>query len=121
LIDTAAYAAKLMFLSLPLMGAINLGIQMFQAIGKAVQAFITAVGRPLVFLIPLVYIMSHAWELDGVFLSFPAADVLTFILIILLITPVIRHFRKEAARESPAEITPESSQFVEPSEAKMGH
>lgn len=99
LIATGAYVAKLMFLSMPLMGAINLGTQMFQAIGKAVQSFITAIVRPVVFLIPLVYLMSNAWGLDGVFLAFPGSDTLTFIMIIALIIPIIRQFRKAAASE----------------------
>jgi len=98
-IATGGYVAKLLFLSMPLMGAINLGQQMFQAIGKAKQAFITAIVRPVVFLIPLVFIMSNAWGLDGVFLSFPASDVLTFILVLFLISPIIRQFRKAAASE----------------------
>jgi putative MATE family efflux protein len=121
LIDMAIYAAKLMFLSMPLTGTINLGTQMFQAIGKAFQAFATAVGRPLVFLIPLVYIMAHVWQLDGVFLAFPSADLLTFILLLCLVFPLIRHFRKEAAKAAHNDIIPESGQFAGPSEIKMSH
>jgi Na+-driven multidrug efflux pump len=120
LISTGAYAAKLMFLSMPLMGAINLGTQMFQAIGKAVQSFITAIVRPVVFLIPLVIILSRAWELDGVFLAFPSSDSLTFILILVLIAPIIRLFKKEAALETPGNIS-ESGRLAKPSEAKLGH
>jgi putative MATE family efflux protein len=120
LISTGAYAAKLMFLSMPLMGAINLGTQMFQAIGKAVQSFITAIVRPVVFLIPLVIILSRTWELDGVFLAFPSSDSLTFILILVLIAPIIRLFKKEAALETPGNIS-ESGRLAKPSEAKLGH
>jgi len=114
-VATGGYVAKLMFLSMPLMGAINLGQQFFQAIGKAIPAFITAIVRPIVFLIPLVLLMSHAWGLDGVFLSFPASDFLTFILILFLISPIIKQFRKAAAsepedKESP--LTP--GQLMEP-------
>lgn len=120
LIATGAYVAKLMFLSMPLMGAINLGTQMFQAIGKVVQSFITAIVRPIVFLIPLVIIMSRAWQLDGVFLSFPASDFLTFVLILFLIAPVIGHFRKTAASEAPDNDTPpEPGQTVESSKGKI--
>jgi putative MATE family efflux protein len=99
-VSTGGYVAKLIFLSMPLMGAIQLGTQIFQAIGKALQALITAIVRPIVFLIPLVFTMSKAFELDGVFLSLPASDFLTFILILFLISPIIRQFRKSAQLES---------------------
>jgi putative MATE family efflux protein len=100
LVATGAYAAKRMFLALSFMGVTMLGTQIFQAIGKAVQAFITAIMRPIVFLIPLVLLMSHFWQLDGVWLSFPTADFLTFILVIILIIPIIRRFKKAAAAEN---------------------
>ncbi len=120
LVATGAYAAKLIFLSMPLMGAINLGTQMFQSIGKALQSFITAVVRPIVFLIPLVLLLSHAWGLDGVFLSFPASDALTFILIIFLIAPILRNFRKAAALEEPDKDGPPApGQSVEPTGARI--
>jgi putative MATE family efflux protein len=98
-VSTGGYVAKLVFLSMPLMGSIQLGTQMFQAIGKALQAFITAIVRPVVFLIPLVFIMSKAWQLDGVLLSLPASDFLTFILILFLISPIIRQFRRAVVTE----------------------
>jgi Na+-driven multidrug efflux pump len=97
LIEMGAYAAKLSFLALPLMGLIMVSQMIFQALGKAVQAFIAAIVRPIVFLIPLVLIMSRAWNLDGVFLSLPAADVLTFILVAVLLLPIINEFRKASA------------------------
>ncbi len=99
LVDMGAYAAKRMFLALPFVGIVMVASQVFQAIGKAVQAFITAIVRPIVFLIPLVLIMSHYWQLDGVWLSFPSADMLTFILVVLLLIPIIRGFKKAAATE----------------------
>jgi Na+-driven multidrug efflux pump len=70
----------------------------FQALGKAVPAFIAAIARPVVFLIPAVLLMSHFWKLDGVFLTIPASDTLTFILVIVLLSPVINEFRKAAAQ-----------------------
>lgn len=105
-VTTGGYVAKLVFLSMPLMGAIHLGTQMFQAIGKGLQAFITAIVRPVVFMMPLVFLLSHVWKLDGVLLSFPASDSLTFLLILFMITPIIRHFRKAAASETEAKESP---------------
>ena len=115
LVAEGAYVAKLTLLAMPLMGAIHLGTQMFQAIGKGLQAFITAIVRPVVFMIPLVFILSNAWGLDGVLLAFPASDFLTFILILFLISPIIRHFRKAATSEPEDKENPLTpSQLAEP-------
>jgi putative MATE family efflux protein len=99
LIDMGIYASRLIFFSLPFMGLVMVGQLIFQAIGKATQSFITAFARPVLFLIPMVLIMSNLWQLDGVFLSFPASDILTLILIIVLISPILSQFRKAAITE----------------------
>jgi putative MATE family efflux protein len=104
LVAIGSYAAKLMFLALPFVGIVMLTTQIFQALGKAVQAFITAIARPIAFLIPLVLLLSHFWQLDGVWLSFPGSDLLTFFLVVALITPIIREFRKAAALEKHNEV-----------------
>jgi putative MATE family efflux protein len=99
LINMGVYASRLIFLALPLMGLVMVSQMIFQAIGKAVQSFIAAIVRPIIFLIPAVLLMSHSWKLDGVFLSLPVADTLTFILILILLAPVINELRKAAAQE----------------------
>lgn len=99
LIAQGAYAARLIFLAMPLMGAVMLGTQMFQAIGKAVQSFIAAVVRPIVFLIPLLIVFAGFWQLDGVYLSVPGSDLLTFLLILALMLPVLKKFRKYEQHE----------------------
>jgi putative MATE family efflux protein len=99
LLDIGIHASRLFFISLPLMGIMMVGQTIFQALGKAVQALITSFVRPIVFLIPLVLVMSNLWQLNGVFLSFPASDLLTFFLVIGLSLPVIYQLRKLAATQ----------------------
>ena len=109
LIEMGVYGARLSFLALPLMGLVMVSQMIFQAIGKAMESFIAAFVRPVVFLIPAVLIMSHFWKLDGVFLSLPAADIFTFILILVLLAPIINEFRKAAAEESKDKPIPVTS------------
>jgi Na+-driven multidrug efflux pump len=99
LIAAGAHASRLMFLSMPLMGFAMLGSTSFQAIGKAVQAFITAFVRPVGFLIPATIILPRFLQIDGALLSFPASDVLTFVLTVILLSPILNEFRKAAAAE----------------------
>jgi len=100
LVNTGIYAARLAFLSIPLMGLVMVSQMIFQAIGRAAKSFIAAIVRPVVFLIPAVLVMSRLFKLNGVFLSLPTADTLTFLLVVFVMTPVINEFRKEAAREN---------------------
>lgn len=93
LIALSSYAIKLLFLGMPLIGFIMVGSLIFQSIGKATQAFITAVSRPVLFLIPLIFILPRFLQLDGVWWAFPIADGFTFLLTLALLIPQIREFR----------------------------
>jgi Na+-driven multidrug efflux pump len=109
LVSVGAYAAKRIFLALPLVGPMMVGTMVFQAIGKPVQAFIASAARPVAFLIPAALIMAHFFNIDGIWLSYPAADLLTFLLVVVLILPVLHTFRKAAA-EAKEEKTDHVSQ-----------
>ena len=99
LLAIGTYGAKRIFLAMPLMGMVMVSTQIFQALGKAVPAFISAIVRPVVFLIPLIIMLPRFWQLDGVWLSFPFSDILTCILIVLLLTPLIRNLSKAIGKE----------------------
>jgi len=100
LIILAVHAAKHIFFAVYLIGFIMVGSITFQAIGKAPQAFVTAIGRPFLFLLPLVLTLPHYWQLDGVWLAFPITDALTFILVLILLVPQIKMLRKNAIEQS---------------------
>jgi Na+-driven multidrug efflux pump len=97
LVAAGIRASHLVFWSMPLMGLVMVGATSFMSIGKARQAFILALARPVLFLIPAVLIMPRLLGLNGVFLSFPTADFFAMILTAVLIIPVIRQFRRDAA------------------------
>jgi len=93
LIALASYAAKRLFLVMPMIGFMMVGSLVFQSIGKAKQSFITAVSRPVLFLIPLIFILPRFLQLDGVWWSFPIADALAVLLTLSLLIPQIRELR----------------------------
>jgi putative MATE family efflux protein len=99
LIVAAAHAARHIFFAAYLIGFVIVGSIVFQAIGKAAQAFITAIARPALFLLPLVFILPNYWQLDGVWLAFPITDALTSILVLMLLIPEIRTFRRNQLRQ----------------------
>jgi Na+-driven multidrug efflux pump len=99
LIASATHAARHIFFAAYLIGFVIIGSIVFQAIGKAAQAFITAVARPALFLLPLVFILPNYWQLDGAWLAFPITDALTSILVLVLLIPEIQTFRRNQMRE----------------------
>lgn len=99
LISTGAHGARLMFAAAFLVGFQIVGSVLFQAIGKALPAFITAISRNVLFFLPTILLLPRFLGLDGVWASFPVADSLAFLLTFFLALPQIRRFRK-AVRES---------------------
>jgi putative MATE family efflux protein len=88
LIDMGRSALCIMFAM-----AFTVGIQMvtggvFQALGKAREAFIMSMARQILFLIPMLFLLPPLIGLKGVWLSFPVADAFSFLLAIWLI---LRH------------------------------
>ncbi len=99
LIVLTAHAARRIFFAAYLIGFIVVGSIVFQAIGKAPQAFVTAIGRPALFLLPLVFVLPNYWQLDGVWLAFPITDALTSILVLALLIPEIKMFRRSEMKQ----------------------
>jgi Na+-driven multidrug efflux pump len=93
LIALGSYAAKRIFFASYLIGVIFVGSIVFQAIGKAIQSFITAIARAILFLIPLILILPRFWQLDGVWLAFPITEALTFLLTLALLIPQVRELK----------------------------
>jgi len=93
LITLASHAAKLLFLAMPMIGFMFVGSLVFQSIGKAKQSFITAISRPVLFLIPLIFILPRFLQLDGVWWSFPIADAFAVLLTASLLIPQIKELR----------------------------
>jgi putative MATE family efflux protein len=99
LVVLTAYAARHIFFAVYLIGFIIVGSIVFQAIGKAPQAFVTAVARPALFLLPLVFILPTYWQLDGAWLAFPITDALTSILVLVLLIPEMKMFRRSETNQ----------------------
>ena len=85
LIDMGRTALRIMFAM-----AFTVGMQLvaggvFQALGKAKEAFILSMARQILFLIPLLFLLPPLLGLNGVWLAFPLADLFSFALTVWLI------------------------------------
>jgi Na+-driven multidrug efflux pump len=75
---------------LPVMGFLVVGGMLFQAIGKPLPALIINVSRQLIFLLPAILVLPLFFGLNGVFLSWPVSDFLSFIVTLFLIFMELR-------------------------------
>ncbi|MEL7122668.1 MAG: MATE family efflux transporter, partial [Bacteroidota bacterium] len=76
LINQAAPALRKAFLATPLITVQLIGSAYFQAIGKPVPALLLTLTKQGFFLIPLILILPPIFGLDGIWYSFPIADVM---------------------------------------------
>jgi len=95
LVAQGTHAIRLIFMALWLVGFHIVGSTIFQAIGKAIPTLILSTSRQILFLIPLVFILPRFFGLNGVWLSFPIADTLSFIITLAMVIPQMREFKKQ--------------------------
>ena len=85
LIEETPKALIYVFLATPVITAQLIGSAYFQAAGKALPALLLTLLKQGIFLIPLVYLLPKFFGLNGVWFSFPIADILaTFVTLTFL-------------------------------------
>ncbi len=94
IISLGSYAAKRTFFMLHILGFVFVAWTFFQSLGKVFQSVVSSVSRSALFLIPGVYILPRFFDLDGVWLAFPVADGLSFLLTLGFFIPLVRKLRK---------------------------
>ncbi len=86
LIEQTGYFLKILCLSAPMLGVINMMTSYFQALGKAIKSLTITVLRNAVLFIPGVMILNYFWKLNGVIAAQPVVEtVLTVICIIMYV------------------------------------
>lgn len=83
-VEIGSFAMRMQCLVMPLQAASIMIAMLFQSIGKAKQASLTALSRQGLFFIPLVLTLPQLIDLRGMQLSQPISDVATFILSVIL-------------------------------------
>ena len=79
------------YLSMMALAMVNKGAFIYlQAMGKAMQSTLISLAREIVFGVALPVVFPIFWGLDGILYSFPAADVLTFIIAVFVIRQTYR-------------------------------
>jgi len=79
LINMGVLPMRIIVVFLPLLGFLIVGGVIFQSIGKPLPALIIEFSRQVIFLIPAIFILPLFFGLNGVMLSWPVSDFLSFL------------------------------------------
>lgn len=112
--DTAAIEAGLAALRIVFALSFTIGVPIinggvFQALGYAKEALLLSLSRQVLFLIPLLVVLPLIFELQGVWMAFPAADLLSLLLALWFIKKYKSVFfltltSKKAAEEAASNV-----------------
>lgn len=91
LIEATVPAVKYLFGLITLLSVQIISTTFFQSIGKARVSFFLSLSRQVLTLIPLILILPGIFGLNGIWMSFPISDVVSFIFALVLL---IIQFRK---------------------------
>lgn len=79
IVDFAVTGMRVCMVAFPLVGAQIVIGNFFQAIGKAKMAIFLSLTRQLLFFIPCLLILPDFWGRNGIWMSMPVADTLSFV------------------------------------------
>ncbi|KGL60925.1 MULTISPECIES: MATE family efflux transporter [unclassified Polaribacter] len=85
LLNKTPNAMFIVFLATPIVTMQLIGSAYFQAAGKALPALFLTLLKQGIFLIPLAYFLPKYYGIEGVWWSFPIADVLSTIITVLVL------------------------------------
>lgn len=99
LTQLSAHAMKRIVLIYPIIGTQIVASAFFQSIGYAKRSIFLSLTRQLIFLVPAILILPKCFAdpLEGLWYAFPFSDATASILTIIMLTQVIRHFKREAS------------------------
>ncbi|GHT78702.1 MATE family efflux transporter [Actinomycetota bacterium] len=109
LLDMGSFCLRISTAAFPFLALQIFVSQYFQSIGKWIQSTILSVSRQVVFYVPLLFLLSMQFGLDGAFWSMPIADVLATIL-----TSFFLFFETKRLKRLQAEVDAQSSTALNP-------
>jgi putative MATE family efflux protein len=92
LVASGRNALRFGVIFLPLAGMQVVGGGFFQALGKAAPAMLLTLSRQVLALIPMILILPAYFGINGVWLSFPLADAVSFSLTMIFVLKQMKKF-----------------------------
>ena len=102
MVDLGTKGLRLLVLAYPFVGFQMVASNFFQCLGMVNKAILLSMSRQLLFLIPCVYILPLFFEAKGVWMSFPIADFVAFIISAALFAGIARKINKLKDGDDPS-------------------
>ncbi len=90
----AVHGMRLMNCMFPIIGFQIISTNLFQCLGMVRKSVFLSLSRQLIFLLPILYLLPLATGIEGVWLSYPASDLLSFTITLILIIRLVRQLDK---------------------------
>ena len=103
IITLAREAYRVYFIVYPVVGAQIVIQNYFQSIGKPKLSIFLSLTRQLIFLLPLLWVLSDAFGITGVWASMSASDLLSFLLAIVVMIVTTRKYNRQHAAQHPGQ------------------
>ena len=101
LISISANALRIMCCMFPIVGYQMVVTNFFQCIGKVKVSIFLSLSRQLIFLLPMLWLLPHLFQLNGVWFSMPASDLLASLVTAWIMDRYMRKFmRQQQERET---------------------
>ncbi len=97
-ITGGASALQISLMMTPLIGWQLIAYFYFMSVGKPVPSMIISLFRQVIFILPLLLVFPALWGLNGIWIAYPVADVLT----VAAATLMLVRARRKAERTIPA-------------------
>ena len=95
-IEIGAKALRIQCVVMPLLGYCTTSNMLMQSLKISGKATILALARQGIFYVPLVFLLPYIFGLNGITYVQAAADVLSFIITIFLVTPKVKELRQSS-------------------------
>ena len=95
LINLSANALRIMCCMFPIVGYQMVVTNFFQCIGKVKVSIFLSLSRQLIFLLPMLWLLPHLFQLNGVWFSMPASDLLSSLVTAWIMARYMRKFMRQ--------------------------
>lgn len=99
LIRQAIKAIQINMMMYPLIGYQMVITNFFQCIGKVKISIFLSLSRQLLFLLPLLAILPHFFQVDGVWASLPPSDLTASLVAAIIMTVYMRRLKQQAVNK----------------------
>ncbi|WP_455541269.1 MATE family efflux transporter [Prevotella fusca] len=99
LIRQAIKAIQINMMMYPLIGYQMVITNFFQCIGKVKISIFLSLSRQLLFLLPLLAILPHFFQVDGVWASLPSSDLTASLVAAIIMTVYMRRLKQQAVNK----------------------